>query len=570
MSTFKKLKIVYLWHSYEFFVLDVVQIAVSIGEQENINHIEIVPIVIPSALTFYRVTLIRGIARRFARFAKNIYLRLSQTSHKNSSAKRINEDSLSMADLEKSVRLNSMKSNSFIINNITVTVAPCSLNSGFGQFILMAKCWICSLIRIGNLLTSVDKRNKAGTAAKTDILSHEDLLYSTQIRSAWRAGGDLYYACLHFSTILEYFYLKECSLDRLLDDKSSLLFSTALEQVYLDLLIPRRLTANGIKYIEIDTLDTSLRISLISPLYTHSLIPNPSINHRKILAEGSILWAKKYISQRLNGQKLDYMISNNNRTSIQIIYNKLKYLHGSCVVLFLHSFSDACYFNGLDYFSSIWDWSIKTIDILASVNSHVIIKLHPNVDTSTYPGDRIALTKLNVYIKKKLKNYTLIKDELSLLDLLSLTKLGITHHGSIAEELISLGIPCVTSNAAPWKNYRISNLHACSTLAEYCFVIKKFSKSAQNHRSLAIEDKCLYIDDSLAHFIEDYRFASSKNLRRHITLQTKDSLVAFLDKKNAYYNLSLGKFSRNSFIVIQSLLSFIYSTRNAQLRISYE
>ena len=61
-----------------------------------------------------------------------------------------------------------------------------------------------------------------------------------------------------------------------------------------------------------------------------------------------------------------------------------------------------------------------------------------------------------------------------------ITKIGITHHGSIFEELIFNGIPCIGSKAAPWTSLEIDGLYTYETIKEYEALISSIPIIANN------------------------------------------------------------------------------------------
>ncbi|MBM9538346.1 hypothetical protein [Desulfobulbus alkaliphilus] len=127
------------------------------------------------------------------------------------------------------------------------------------------------------------------------------------------------------------------------------------------------------------------------------------------------------------------------------------------VGIFLHSFNDAQYVYGPDGFSDLYEWAVFTVETLLSnpVVDKVIIKPHPNVDYRNYPGDKIAIQKLRQAYptSSKLKWASVNSSPVAFNR--SGQMIGVTHHGSMAEELVFLKVPVIASIYAPWsRNYQ--------------------------------------------------------------------------------------------------------------------
>jgi hypothetical protein len=132
-------------------------------------------------------------------------------------------------------------------------------------------------------------------------------------------------------------------------------------------------------------------------------------------------------------------------------------------VVFLHSFADAQYFFGLDGFESIAAWTYHTIDrCLRNGNiENVFIKPHPGTDYRTFPSDRGAFQRLLRRYRGE-SRVQVLHPNASLIQLCRRGRVvGITHHGSVAEELVYLGRPVIASVFAPWRDqYRFARLWA--------------------------------------------------------------------------------------------------------------
>jgi hypothetical protein len=206
--------------------------------------------------------------------------------------------------------------------------------------------------------------------------------------------------------------------------------------------------------------------SAIEPVVNNlsSKMKNESIKY----LEGRIKQPEKYLWYMSTG----YNLSNKRLLDIDEKPFELGENSGINTVIFLHSFDDAQYIFGFDGFDDLYHWTVFTLDCLLenkNVNN-IFIKQHPNVNYQNYPGDKKGFEELFQRYKSKAKIKWLNKHS-SLLSLLDLENvLGITHHGSVAEELVFLDIPVISSSYSPWgKYYRFSTIW--NSIEEYQFLI---------------------------------------------------------------------------------------------------
>jgi len=131
---------------------------------------------------------------------------------------------------------------------------------------------------------------------------------------------------------------------------------------------------------------------------------------------------------------------------------ELTNLNGVTVILYLHSFTDAQYVYGHDGYHDLMDWCLSTISLL-NLNEHVsrvIVKPHPDSTSTYHPGDSIA----NKYLKSKISKYNKVEWADFHFDVNHIVSkglvVGITHHGSVAEELVFKKIPVIASTNSYW------------------------------------------------------------------------------------------------------------------------
>jgi hypothetical protein len=170
----------------------------------------------------------------------------------------------------------------------------------------------------------------------------------------------------------------------------------------------------------------------------------------------------------------------------------------SCIV-YLHQISDAQYYYGLDGYQDLVEWADETIDLLCRNKSvsNVIIKFHP-ANVGYYKADDLfeGLTRRKFFNNKKV---TFMDPASSVQSLRGLTKLiGITHHGSVAEELVYYRIPVVASCFSPWGNNYKFVTFLWSNRSEYT----AFLESLSEDNLPQVEEHQL---ESLYSYVQKYR-----------------------------------------------------------------
>jgi hypothetical protein len=229
------------------------------------------------------------------------------------------------------------------------------------------------------------------------------------------------------------------------------------EPTYLDAIYTRLLSHYGVGVIDIYRYNSVYRF-----VHAGKYLPfhERAIERHQIkLNDDSIAKAVDYLSDRVGdpsrhlkymkkGLNLDTDLLDEDRKPIKLIPGMIS------AAVFLHSFDDAQYVFGPDGFADLFEWTEFTIKTLLSNPKigKVLIKSHPNVDYRNYPGDKKAI--------QRLKKMFPVSDKLAWVNSCSGPRsfknagdfIGITHHGSIAEELVILGIPVIASICAPWRD----------------------------------------------------------------------------------------------------------------------
>ena len=327
-------------------------------------------------------------------------------------------------------------------------------------------------------------------SSKRDFIKFEylgvrvgDLVASNFLRDNPKYGGEFKYSFqlfkIFFSSIF-YTLKTKPIINKYNNVKKS--FTIIPEPTYLQALWKRTFLKYGIPNIEMHHYKGKIVINRNPKKYY------PWIAEKKVIkkiSQKEKLIINNYFKTRFTnpGKIMSYLThENSNNNSINSIYdqknNKIKLDKDKLIpVIFLHSFDDAQYCFGVDGFNDIYHWTIFSIEkCLENKNfDKVFIKPHPGSDFINYPGDKVAFHKI---LDKYANNdrVVILKKNSSILSLSKNIKLlGITHHGSIAEELTFLSQNVIAFINGQWgKNYKF--LNTWKTKNEYGIFLKKFSK----------------------------------------------------------------------------------------------
>jgi hypothetical protein len=232
-----------------------------------------------------------------------------------------------------------------------------------------------------------------------------------------------------------------------------------LEPTYRHAVYKRALRARGLTVIEPKMYDSASFV-FIAP---DEELRNPHIarpSERPLTADDR-LRVDEYMRERLADPRkhLPYMVDGFNDNQSMT----LRSLDGGVVVvdpskvhvaLFLHSFDDAQYYFGLDGFGDLCEWTDLTIQSClqnADIGS-VLVKVHPNMTAHTHAKNaRTEAWLRHRYASQE--RVVWLERNASLRAVANLGRvIGITHHGSIAEELVFLGVPVIGYKGAQWRD----------------------------------------------------------------------------------------------------------------------
>ncbi len=273
---------------------------------------------------------------------------------------------------------------------------------------------------------------------------------SEALRADYKSCGSIFKSRLGILATLYKLYFSLEEYKKIVLSNESINFVIGPSQEYLYGFFSRYMFNKGAQYIELESKQHPFIEHKLKEKYFSQLkIYKTNFGISQIDKEKLFDYYKERIETPWS--KLSYMGKLKNK----YINNKKEvYLDGVSIILYLHSFTDAQYLYSYDGYHDLMDWTYKTISILNS-NKHVskvIVKPHPNIDPKYHPGDLIA----NNFLKSCIVNFDKVQwsDFHFDVNFIKTTGLvvGITHHGSVAEELVFKGIPVVASTNSPWSD----------------------------------------------------------------------------------------------------------------------
>jgi len=363
-----------------------------------------------------------------------------------------------------------------------------------------------------------------------------DLLASTALRQYPQAGGSLHSCPGLWSMLLNAVAICDYIAINIPNDSKNL-YVTIPEPTYLNSIYSRLLHKNGACVLTRHHYAKDfVLISSLEELYNPKVVQTKKIAP---LSDEDIFRANNYLRERveLPNKHLWYMIQGVNCTDDQLLDLKGNLIEikevGLCAVVFLHAFDDAQYGLGVDGFDDLYHWTIFTIDqLIDNPNvTKIYIKPHPNTDFIRYKGDKVAFKRLcDRYDGCKKINW--LQRDCSLKAIAKLGRVvGVTHHGSVAEELTYLGIPVIGTTFARWGTV-FSFVHLWRSPSEY----EKLLKSLSYENWVAPSTEMI---DNLLGYVLEYRLNISSPGSRQTWIrfgQWADGVTPKLDAETFGYH----------------------------------
>ena len=331
----------------------------------------------------------------------------------------------------------------FSISNIKIL--KIILNAIIASFQLFAKYYLVNL-NFKKILYSKYKDIQYGDILASTVFRNKNMFQLVKnlefIKESFRLTS--------FIQLVNYVAIENYS-DNLLK------YFSALDFTYSEAILLRILPKNNFIYIETQDYKNENLLINSPDLYYYPWVARVVNNDN---FDNTII--DNYYKSRLYNphEVLDYMwmgTNNNNSNSVQLDNgtNFVENAEKQYAVLFLHAFSDAAFCYGLDGFKDLMDWTLTTINYLLTNKKidKILIKPHPNISFDYYPADQEAMLYLKSYFSNN-ENVLFLAKNCSLIAICNLKNIiGITRHGSVAEEMTYLNKPVLAYKFGPWKNY---------------------------------------------------------------------------------------------------------------------
>ena len=272
-------------------------------------------------------------------------------------------------------------------------------------------------------------------------------ILSEALRSDYKSYGSIFHSRLGILNALYKLLISTEEYKSIIFPKDTTSFVVGPAQTYIYGFFSRFMSDKGALFIDTtDPQNPFIKRELKDKYYSNIITykKNKKISHTYYKK------TTEYYKNRIKKpwEAFDYM----NHLRKKNNYNKNLHFDGVSVVVYLHSFTDAQYFYGYDGYDDLMDWSFRTIFLLNSNKyiSRVLVKPHPGINPIYHPGDAIA----NKYLKSLISNFNKVQWIDFHLNVEHINTsgqvIGITHHGSIAEELVFNKYPVIASTYAPW------------------------------------------------------------------------------------------------------------------------
>lgn len=289
-----------------------------------------------------------------------------------------------------------------------------------------------------------------------------DKIASTALRVYPDAGGRLL-ACKGLKNVT-YHAIEVCDfIDKNIEVHQNT-YVAVTETWYLDGIYERLLHRMGAHVLRSSHYSGNIHLTKSTAELEHPWIPLNSPSIKKV----SKLEIERFMENRIYMPKeeLSYMTFGVNEEHEKVLDENNNEIEidqsGITSIIYLHSFDDSQYRFGYDGYDDLLMWTEETIiRLINNANiKNILVKAHPNVDYNRYPGDYRAYK----YLREKFQDQVKwLKNNVSVLSFKNINNIvGITHHGSVAEELAFLRKPVIMSSysrlghkykfAYTWKN----------------------------------------------------------------------------------------------------------------------
>jgi hypothetical protein len=189
--------------------------------------------------------------------------------------------------------------------------------------------------------------------------------------------------------------------------------------------------------------------------------------------EENLKKAKIALEGKLNG-KIDTSIAYMKRSAYQLSVKNIPNIKGHTVI-FLHDFYDSPHVYGSMVFPDFLEWINFTIETLEECEIPYLVKPHPNqILDSEKVVDMLKINYPNAtFISPKVTNRQLVDNGM---------KAGISVYGTVAHELVYMGVPVILCGKNPHSSYNFC--HTAHNKNEYRDLLKGLAciKATKNNK----------------------------------------------------------------------------------------
>lgn len=243
--------------------------------------------------------------------------------------------------------------------------------------------------------------------------------------------------------------------------------------------------------------------------------------------------SKIALEKRFNGN-LDNSTSYMKESAYKLLTDNIPNIKNA-VIIFLHDFYDSPHIYKSMFFSDFLEWVEFTIEILDKNNISYFLKPHPNqIEDSQKVIDMLKLKYPKArFISSKITNKQLVENNI---------KIGISLYGTVAHELVYMGIPVILCGDNPHSSY------------DFCFE----AKNKEEYLDLIKNYKDLKLNKNSKEEVESFYYMHNLNNSKEMMLLLENlNLLRKENLNNARVNINNFSSLLSSISENQEFIDFI-------------
>lgn len=232
-------------------------------------------------------------------------------------------------------------------------------------------------------------------------------------------------------------------------------FATTPELTYIHALLPRVLETRGARSLLPDgegRLQAKSSVLSQIPASTFEARPAVQLERDELQGRGGSLSASLTIIEARFKALQEHSLAIDRQQLQQLV--RANKPQRDVAVIFLHDFGDGQFFHGIDEPYDLFTWTRQTIRALIdTTDARIFIKPHIVRRESKHRLNSAAITRLRLEFQDE-GRVSWVPPDVTVVNLheclSNIAWFGITHHGTVAEDLSFLGVPVVASVVGPW------------------------------------------------------------------------------------------------------------------------